>query len=73
MEYHSGGGWRAVLEIAVLWLVFVMGRGGAGFHSRGPAVMRARGAIFRVIPAASSVRGESPLIPWTGPVSCHPI
>ena len=31
------------------------GRGGAGFHSPGPAVTRGRGDIFRVIPAPSPV------------------
>ena len=48
-------------------VVFVTGRGGAGFHPRGPAATRARGAFFRVIPAPSPVRGDSPLIPWTEP------
>ena len=53
--------------------MFVTGRGGAGFHSRGPAVARAGGAIFRVVPAPSPVRGEPPLIPWTGPRIALPI
>ena len=48
-------------------LVFVTGRGGAGIHPRGPAVTRAGEGFLGAIPAPSPVRGESPLIPWTGP------
>ena len=53
--------------------MFVTGRGRAGFHSQGPAVARAGGDILRVVPAPSLVRGESPLIPWTGPCIAPPI
>ena len=50
-------------------VVFVTGRGGAGFHSPGPALTRGRGGIFRVIPA----RGPPALISWTGPRLLPPI
>jgi len=48
-------------------LEFVTGRGGAGFHSPGPALTTGRGGYFRGDPRPAPVRGESPLIPWTGP------
>ena len=49
------------------WLVFSTGQGGTGFHHRGPAATRARGAFFRGMPAPSPVRHESSLIPLTEP------
>ena len=65
LTYTSANGRSGCFSASCV--VFVTGRGGAGFHPRGPAATRARGAFFRVIPAPSPVRGESPLIPWTEP------
>ena len=48
-------------------LEFVTGRGRAGFHSPGPALTTGRGGYFGGDPRPAPVRGESPLIPWTGP------
>jgi len=45
---------------------FVTGRGGAGFHSPGPALTTGRGGYFGGDPRPAPVRGESPLIPWMG-------
>ena len=53
-------------------LVFVTGRGGAGFHSPGPALTRA-GGYFSHNPRPASVRGLPALIPWTGPCLLPPI
>ena len=53
--------------------MFVTGRGGAGFHSLAPAVERAGGVILWVVSAPCPIRGESPLIPLTGPRSAPPI
>jgi len=50
---------------------FVTGRGGAGFHTPGPALTTGRGGYFGGDPRPAPVWGESPLIPWTGPVSPH--
>jgi len=50
-----------------LWcLEFVTGRGGAGFHLPGPALITSRGGYFGGDPHPAPVRGESPLIPWMG-------
>jgi len=38
-------------------VVFVTGRGGAGFHSPDPALARRRGGMFWVIPALARGRG----------------
>jgi len=46
---------------------FVTGRGGAGFHSPGPTLTTGRGGHFGGDPCPAPFRGESPLIPWTGP------
>jgi len=47
-------------------LEFVTGRGGAGFHSPGPALTTGRGGYFGGDPRPAPIRGESPLIPWMG-------
>ena len=47
--------------------MFVTGRGGAGFHSQGPALTRGRGGYFSRNPRLASTRGRPALIPWTGP------
>ena len=52
---------------------FVTGRGGAGFHSPGPALTTGRGGCFGGDPRPAPVRGESPLIPWTGPRFSPPV
>jgi len=52
--------------------VFVTGRGGAGFHSQGPALTRGRGGYFSGNPRPTPARGPPALIPWTGPIWYHP-
>ena len=54
-------------------IVFVTGRGGAGYHSRGPALTRSRGGYFSGNPRPVPVRGPPTLIPWTGPRLLPPI
>ena len=54
-------------------LEFVTGRGGAGFHSPGPALTTGRGGCFGGDPRPAPVRGESPLIPWMGPRFSPPV
>ena len=49
------------------------GRGGADFHSPGPPLHGARGGYFWGDPRPAPVRGESPLIPCTGPRFSPPI
>jgi len=56
-----------------LHLEFVTGRGGAGFHSPGPARTTVRGGYFGGDPRPAPVRGESPLIPWMGPRFSPPV
>jgi len=53
-------------------LVFVTGRGGAGFHSQGPALTRGRGGIFRVIPAPPTPGAHPHSFPGRGPICYHP-
>ena len=48
-------------------LVFVTGRGGAGFALGGPAATQARGEYFVSFPRPAPVQGPATLIPWTGP------
>jgi len=55
-----------------LGVVFVTGRGGAGFHSAGPALTRGRGGIFRVIPAPPPPGAYPHSFPGRGPVCYHP-
>jgi len=43
------------------------GRGGAGFHSPGPALTWGRGGYFSGNPRPAPARGPPALIPWTGP------
>jgi len=50
-----------------MWLEFVTGRGGAGFHAPGPALTTGRGGYFGGDLHPAPVRGESLLIPWMGP------
>jgi len=50
-----------------------MGRGGAGFRSPGPALTTGRGGYFGGDPGPAHVRGESPLIPSTGPHFSPPV
>jgi len=52
---------------------FVTGRGGAGFHSPGPALTTGRWGYFGDDPRPAPVRGESPLIPWMGPRFSPPV
>jgi len=54
-------------------LEFVTGRGGAGFHSPGPALTTGRGGYFGGDPRPATVRGESPRIPWMGPRLSPPV
>ena len=54
-------------------LVFVTGRGGAGFHSQGPALTRGLEAYFSGNPRPTPARGPPALIPWTGPHLLIPI
>ena len=54
-------------------LVFVTGRGGAGFHLAGPALSAARGRYSFGYPRPTPVQGTPLLIPWTGPVCHHQI
>jgi len=55
------------------YVVFVTGRGGAGFHSPGPALTRGRGGYFSGNPRPAPARGPPALIPWTGPRLLPPI
>jgi len=48
-------------------VVFVTGRGGAGFHSPDPALTRGRGGYVSGNPRPAPVRGPPALIPSTGP------
>jgi len=54
-------------------LEFVTGRGGACFHSPGPALTTGRGGYLGGDPRPAPVRGESPLIPWKGPLFSAPV
>jgi len=54
-------------------LVFVTGRGGAGFHSPDPALTRGRGGYVSGNPRPAPVRGPPGLMPWTGPRLLAPI
>jgi len=56
-----------------LCVEFVTGRGGAGFHSPGPALTTGRGGYFGGDPRPAPIRGESPLIPWMGPRFSPPV
>ena len=47
--------------------MFVTGRGGAGFHSPGPALTPGWGGYFSGNPRPAPTRGPPALIPWTGP------
>ena len=55
------------------WVDFVTGRGGEGFHSPGPAFTTGWGSYYRGDPRPAAIRGESPLIPWTGPRFSPPL
>jgi len=48
-------------------LVFVTGRGGAGFHSPDPALTWGREGYVSRNPRPAPVKGPPALIPWTGP------
>jgi len=52
-------------------VVFVTGRGGAGFHSPDPALTRGRGGMFRVIPALPPSGAHPHSFPGRGPVCYH--
>ena len=54
-------------------LVFVTGRGGAGFHSSGPTPPPGREGFFWRNPLPAPIRGLSALIPWMGPRFSPPI
>jgi len=54
-------------------LVFVTGRGGAGFHSPDPALTRGRGGYVSGNQRSAPFRGPPALIPWTGPRLLPPI
>ena len=51
----------------LMYLVFVTGRGGAGFQSPEPALTRGRGVYVSGNHRPAPVRGPPALIPWTGP------
>ena len=42
-------------------------------HSAGPALTMGRGGYFGGDPRPAPVRGEAPLIPWTGPCFSPPV
>jgi len=52
-------------------VVFVTGRGGAGFHSPDPALTRGRGGMFRVIPTPPPSGAHPHSFPERGPVCYH--
>jgi len=52
---------------------FVTGRGGAGFHSLGPAITMGRGGYYGGNPRPAPVRYKSPLIAWMGPRFSPPV
>jgi len=52
-------------------VVFVTGRGGAGFHSPDPALARGRGGMFWVIPALPPSGAHPQSFPGRGPVCYH--
>jgi len=52
-----------------LTVEFVTGRGRAGFHMPGHALTQCWGGYFGCDSRHTPVQGESPHIPWTGPVS----
>jgi len=52
-----------VLVLPILRLEFITGRGGAGFHSPGPALTMGRGGYFGGDPRPAPIRGKSPLLP----------
>jgi len=54
-------------------VVFVTGRGGAGFHAPDPALTRGRGGYVSGNHRPAPVRGPPALIPWTGPRLLPPI
>ena len=56
---RTGGGYL----LPLICLVFVMGRGGAGFHSPDPALTRGRGGYVSGNPRPAPVRGPPALIP----------
>jgi len=61
---------RSVPEIRLgrhYHLVFVTGRGEAGFHSQGLPFTRGRGGYFSGNPRPAPALGPAALIPWTGP------
>jgi len=65
--------WPLEPRLCVSLLVFVTGRGGAGFHSPDPALTRGRGGYVSGNPRPAPVRGPPALIPWTGPRLLPPI
>ena len=62
----GGGYW-----LPLICLVFVTGRGGAGFHSPDPALKRGRGGMFRVIPALPPSGAHPHSFHGRGPVCYH--
>jgi len=52
-------------------LVFVTGRGRAGFHSPDPARTRGRGGMFQVIPTPPPSGALPHSFPERGPLSYH--
>ena len=54
-------------------IVFVTGRGGAGFHWPDPALTQGRRGYFSGNPRPAPVRAPPALIPWTGPRLLPPI
>jgi len=72
-EVSANGRGRSVTEPALMRVVFVTGRGGAGFYSPDPALTRGRGGYVSGNPRPAPVRGPPTLIPWTGPRLLPPI
>jgi len=52
-------------------LVFVMGRGGASFHSADSALSRGRGGMFQVIPGPCPCGAHPHSFPGWGPICYH--
>jgi len=54
-------------------LVFITGRGGAGFQSPDPALIRGRGEYFSADPRPAPVWGPHAFISWMGPHLLPPL
>jgi len=66
-----GRGSSMPADLFVRRVVFVTGRGGAGFHSPDPALTRGRGGMFRVISTPPPSGAHPHSFPERGPVCYH--